>query len=73
MPASLGSAKAWARAAGSLHEAIDRTLAVLAEYRGSPRQHAAEIVAVATEGLRMASDRDRFLAPAPRSSGAESA
>lgn len=53
-----------------LPEAIERTIAVLAEYREVAAQHHAEIVAVATEGLRMASDRERFLGPAQQALGA---
>lgn len=50
-------------------EAIDRTVAVLAEYAAIARQHDAEVIAVATEGLRMASDADAFLEPAARALG----
>ena len=53
-----------------LPEAIARTVAVLAEYREIAKQHGAEIVAVATEGLRMANDRERFLEPAQQALGA---
>jgi len=47
-------------------EAIERTLAVLREYRALAEQHGAELEAVATEGLRMAADADAFLEPAAR-------
>ncbi|HWB77976.1 MAG TPA: hypothetical protein VG755_23590 [Nannocystaceae bacterium] len=53
-----------------LPEAIARTLAALTEYRDIAVQHGAEIVAVATEGLRMAGDPERFLAPAQQALGA---
>jgi exopolyphosphatase/guanosine-5'-triphosphate,3'-diphosphate pyrophosphatase len=42
-------------------DATRRTLAVLREYRGIAEQHGAEIVAVATEGVRLAEDADAFL------------
>src|SRR5262245_66486773 len=62
-------------------DAIARTLAVLDEYRGIAARHGAEIVAVATEGVRMAEDADAFLqagaarlgAPIRRISGDEEA
>lgn len=44
-----------------LPEAIERTVAILADYRGIAEQAGAEIEAVATEGLRLASDRHLFL------------
>ncbi|MEX1368001.1 MAG: Ppx/GppA family phosphatase [Nannocystaceae bacterium] len=50
-------------------EAIERTVAVLAEYRHIAEQHGATIVAVATEGLRMAADPRSFLEPAQRTLG----
>lgn len=45
-------------------EAIERTLAALKEYRALAQHAGAEIVAVATEGLRLASDPEPFLRPA---------
>ncbi len=62
-------------------DAVARTLAVLDEYRGIAASHGAEIVAVATEGVRLASDADAFLdegakrlgAPIRRISGDEEA
>jgi exopolyphosphatase/guanosine-5'-triphosphate,3'-diphosphate pyrophosphatase len=42
-------------------EAIERTLAVLKEYRALAQEAGAPIVAVATEGLRLASDPAPFL------------
>lgn len=51
-------------------EAVARTLAVLREYREIAARHNAEIVAVATEGLRMAEDADTFLGPANEALGA---
>lgn len=45
-------------------EAIVRTLAVLGEYRATADHYGAELIAVATEGLRMASNRDHFLVQA---------
>lgn len=48
-----------------LPEAIERTLAVLRRYRASATAEGVEqITAVATEGLRMASNAEEFLAPA---------
>ncbi len=47
-----------------LPEAVERTLATLAEYREVAARHGAQITAVATEGLRMADDADAFLRPA---------
>lgn len=47
-------------------EAIERTLAVLREYRGLAEQHGAQLEAVATEGLRMADDAQAFLEPAAK-------
>lgn len=44
-----------------LPEAIERTAAALAEYRQIAQAHGARIVAVATEGLRMAKDPSPFL------------
>jgi exopolyphosphatase/guanosine-5'-triphosphate,3'-diphosphate pyrophosphatase len=62
-------------------DAVARTLAVLDEYRAIAASHGAEIVAVATEGVRMAADADAFLdeggkrlgAPIRRISGDEEA
>lgn len=51
--------------------AVQRTLAVLAEYRGIAAEAGAEVEAVATEGLRMASDQLMFLADAKEALGAE--
>ncbi len=45
-------------------DAVERTLATLREYRGIAAEHGAEVVAVATEGLRMAEDAEGFLGPA---------
>jgi exopolyphosphatase/guanosine-5'-triphosphate,3'-diphosphate pyrophosphatase len=45
-------------------EAISRTLAVLAEHRARAAAEGAAITAVATAGVRMASNRDDFLVPA---------
>jgi exopolyphosphatase / guanosine-5'-triphosphate,3'-diphosphate pyrophosphatase len=42
-------------------EAVERTLVVLEQYREIARVHDAELVVVATEGLRMAADRDVFV------------
>lgn len=50
-------------------EAIERTVAVLSEYRRIAAQHDATIVAVATEGLRMAAEPRAFLEPAERALG----
>ena len=44
-----------------LPEAIDRTIAILEDYRREADEHGANIEAVATEGLRLASDRAVFL------------
>jgi len=44
-----------------LPEAIDRTVAVLADYRTLADEAGAPIEAVATEGLRLARDKDVFL------------
>ena|SRR5688572_16752567 len=52
-------------------QAIERTLSVLAEYRALADAAGAEIVPVATEGLRRASDRDIFLARAHEVLGCE--
>ncbi len=55
---------------GSLDPAaVARTLEVLAEYRRIAQSQDAELVAVATEGLRLASDRDRFVEEASRTLG----
>jgi len=53
-----------------LPEAISRTLGALEEYRDVALAQRAEIVAVATEGLRMAGDPQPFLVPAQRILGA---
>src|SRR5262245_48796943 len=45
-------------------EAIERTLAALREYRAIADGLGAELEAVATEGLRMASNPEAFLEPA---------
>lgn len=45
-------------------EAIERTLAALSEYRAIAEGLGAEVEAVATEGLRMASNPEAFLEPA---------
>jgi exopolyphosphatase/guanosine-5'-triphosphate,3'-diphosphate pyrophosphatase len=45
-------------------EAIRRTVWVLAEFRDLIAEHGAEAIAVATEGLRMAANREDFLAAA---------
>ena len=45
-------------------EAIARTLACLREYRATAERHGAEIVAVTTEGVRMARNQGDFLGPA---------
>lgn len=42
-------------------EAVERTLGVLTDYAEIARRHSAELVVVATEGLRMAEDREDFL------------
>jgi len=56
-----------AAASGRLSDvAMQRTLAVLAEYRGLADAAGATIVPVATEGLRMASNRDVFLVEAQK-------
>lgn len=47
-------------------EAIERTLACLAEYRRTADSVGAAITAVTTEGVRMASNRGDFLGPAER-------
>lgn len=52
-------------------EAIERTLEVLAEYRGIASSHGAELCAVATEGLRLANDPSEFLRPAQKVLGQE--
>jgi exopolyphosphatase/guanosine-5'-triphosphate,3'-diphosphate pyrophosphatase len=49
--------------------AIDRTVRVLEEYRELARADGAELVAVATEGLRQAANQDAFLEPAARALG----
>lgn len=50
---------------GRLHpEAIARTLAALRDFRALATEHGAELDAVATAGLRMASDPEAFLEPA---------
>ena len=45
-------------------EAIERALTILREYRGMCDALGVPLRAVATEGVRMASDRERFLGPA---------
>jgi exopolyphosphatase/guanosine-5'-triphosphate,3'-diphosphate pyrophosphatase len=45
-------------------EAIERALVILREYRGICDELGVPLRAVATEGVRMASDRERFLVPA---------
>ncbi len=50
-------------------EAIERTVRVLEDYRELARADGAELVAVATEGLRQASNQDAFLEPAARALG----
>ncbi|MBN2576058.1 MAG: Ppx/GppA family phosphatase [Deltaproteobacteria bacterium] len=50
---------------------IERTLAVLAEYRTIARAHGAAICAVGTEALRRAPNAQDFLVPAARILGAE--
>lgn len=52
-------------------EAIERTLAVLRKYRELADAAGAEIVAVATEGLRLASDPEPFLRPAREALGCD--
>ena len=47
-----------------LPEAIERTLRVLTDHRNVAEEHGAKVVAVATEGLRLASNRDDFLSAA---------
>lgn len=51
-------------------DAIARTLAVLRRYRETAEAHGASLLAVTTEGVRMASNRDDFLAPAAEVLGA---
>lgn len=51
-------------------DAIARTLAVLRRYRETAEAHGASLLAVTTEGVRMASNRDDFLAPAAAVLGA---
>ncbi|MBX7082943.1 MAG: Ppx/GppA family phosphatase [Nannocystaceae bacterium] len=51
-------------------EAIERTIEVLRHYASVAAGHGAEIVAVATEGLRLAEDAERFLGPAAAALGA---
>jgi len=45
---------------------IDRTLAVLADYEDVSRQHRAKLHAIATEGVRRASNAQDFLVPAAK-------
>lgn len=52
-----------------LPEAIERTVTVLAEYRALADEAGAPIEAVATEGLRLACDKDVFLARAQETLG----
>lgn len=49
--------------------AIDHTLEVLADYGEIAREHGAQLCVVATEGLRMAADRESFLQRAQASLG----
>lgn len=51
-------------------EAVERTIEVLRHYAGVAAGYGAQIVAVATEGLRLAEDADRFLGPAAVALGA---
>lgn len=51
-------------------DAIARTLEVLRRYRETAEAHGASLLAVTTEGVRMASNRDDFLAPAAEVLGA---
>lgn len=51
-------------------EAIARTLAVLRQYRETAEAHGASLLAVTTEGVRMANNRDDFLGPAAEVLGA---
>lgn len=61
-----------ASATGALDPAaIDRTVAVLAEYREIAAQHGGQIVAVATEGLRVAKDPSVFLNAAKEALGVD--
>jgi exopolyphosphatase / guanosine-5'-triphosphate,3'-diphosphate pyrophosphatase len=48
---------------------IDRTLAVLTDYAALARQHGADLYAIATEGVRRASNAQDFLAPAAEALG----
>jgi len=52
-------------------DAVARTLAVLEEYRGIAERSGAEIVAVATEGVRLAEDAEAFLERGAAALGAE--
>ncbi len=58
-----------ARRGSLLPEAIERTVAVLSEYRALADEAGAPIEAVATEGLRLAQDKDVFLARAREALG----
>ena len=51
-------------------ESIARTLAVLKQYRATAAQYGATPLAVTTEGVRLASNRDDFLRPAAEVLGA---
>lgn len=51
-------------------EAVARTLAVLAAYRATAAEFGAAPLAVTTEGVRLASNRDDFLVPAAAALGA---
>ncbi|MDC0718810.1 Ppx/GppA phosphatase family protein [Nannocystis bainbridge] len=51
-------------------ESIARTLAVLKQYRETAERHGATPLAVTTEGVRLASNRDDFLTPAAAVLGA---
>lgn len=52
-----------------LPEAVDRTIGVLADYRVLAEEAGAPIEAVATEGLRLARDKDAFLERAQETLG----
>jgi exopolyphosphatase/guanosine-5'-triphosphate,3'-diphosphate pyrophosphatase len=54
-----------------LDVAIERALAILREYRSITDELGVPLRAVATEGVRMASDGDRFLVPAGQILGVE--
>ncbi len=52
-------------------DAVQRTVAVLAKYRAVAERLGAQLVAVATEGLRVANDPESFLRPARDALGCE--